>query len=73
MRQREGSRKNHSCRVIHSSEDREWVGLCSEFPDLSWLDPVEVKAFKGIRALVQEVVEDMVEQGEPVPEAVPRN
>lgn len=32
------------------------VGLCAEFPSLSWLAPTPEKALSGIRGLVGEVV-----------------
>ena len=37
-----------------SEEDQEFVGLCSEFPSLSWLAKTPDKAFKGIYKLTQE-------------------
>ncbi len=30
--------KQYAYRVIWSEEDQEFVGLCAEFPSLSWLD-----------------------------------
>lgn len=44
-----------------SEEDKEWVGLCCDFPSLSWLDEDQKKAFDGIVSLVDEVKEDMSE------------
>ena len=55
-------------RVEWSLEDQEYVGLCSEFPSLSWLEKDPQKAFSGIMALVAETVEDMERNGEPIPE-----
>lgn len=46
-------------RVIWSQEDQEFVGLCEQFPSLSWLDISAAKALQGIEALVAEVVSDM--------------
>nr|WP_273758987.1 hypothetical protein [Bartonella sp. AU55XJBT] len=54
-------------RVFWSPEDEEYVGLCAEFPSLSWLDVQAEKALKGIMDLVSEVVEDMQHNGEQVP------
>ncbi len=54
-------------RVVWSAEDEEYVGLCTEFPSLSWLDPVQEKAFSGIRDLVAECVADMLNNGETPP------
>jgi hypothetical protein len=39
-------------RVIWSPEDDEHVGLCSEFPSLSWLAPTPEGALVGIRRLI---------------------
>src|SRR5262245_49172709 len=46
-------------RVLWSEPDKEFVGLCDEFPSLSWLDPDKEKAHTGIRALVSDVLADM--------------
>lgn len=54
-------------RVTWSAEDDEHVGLCVEFPSLSWLARTPEAALKGIRNLVAEVTTDMQAQGEPVP------
>ena len=53
--------------VTWSNEDQEYVGLCAEFPSLSWLDETPEKAFSGIRQVVAEVVADMRKEGEKVP------
>jgi predicted HicB family RNase H-like nuclease len=59
---------HYTYRVTWSVEDDEHVGLCAEFPSLSWLAPTPGGALKGIRQLVSEVVTDLQESGEPVPE-----
>ena len=61
----------YTYRVVWSPEDEEYVGLCVEFPLLSWLAPVPEDAFAGIRQVVAEVVEDMEATGDPVPEPLP--
>ena len=58
----------YTYRVTWSPEDEEYVGLCAEFPSLSWLAASPEAALRGIRRLVAEVVSDLQEQGEPVPE-----
>lgn len=58
----------YTYRVTWSEEDGEYVGLCAEFPSLSWLDSSSDKAFRGIRNVVAEVVADMHNQEEKVPE-----
>ena len=61
---------HYAYRVIWSSEDEEFVGLCSEFSPLSWLEPTPEGAFSGIRRVVSEVLEDMLEDGETPPEPI---
>lgn len=58
----------YTYRVTWSAEDEEYVGLCAEFPSLSWLDVSIEEALSGIRQLVAEVVADMQANGEEVPE-----
>lgn len=58
----------YTYRVSYSEDDKEYVGLCAEFPSLSWLDASRDKAFAGIQTLVSEVVEDMRNTGEDIPE-----
>lgn len=55
-------------RVIWSEEDGQHIGLCAEFPGLSWLAATPEKALRGIRKVVTEVVQDMTANGEDVPE-----
>jgi predicted RNase H-like HicB family nuclease len=42
-----------------SAEDSQYVGLCIEFPSLSWLAQTPEEALQGIRDVVAGVVEDM--------------
>lgn len=58
----------YTYRVVWSEEDGQCVGLCAEFPSLSWLAPTPEKALRGIRRVVGGVVNDMRANGEPVPE-----
>ena len=51
-------------RVTWSPEDGEHVGLCAEFPSLSWLDATPEGALAGIRSLVAEALRDMETNGE---------
>jgi predicted HicB family RNase H-like nuclease len=59
---------HYTYRVTWSQEDGEHIGLCAEFPSLSWLAPTPEKALAGIRRLVGEVVADMQITGEPIPD-----
>ena len=52
---------HYTYRVTWSAEDDEHVGLCLEFPSLSWLAPTLDEAFSEIRGLVRDVVTDLNE------------
>ncbi len=58
---------HYTYRVTWSSGDDEHVGLCVEFPSLSWLAKTPEDALKGIRKTVAQVVKDMSAAGETVP------
>jgi len=58
----------YTYRVTWSEEDQEYVGLCAEFPSLSWLNHSQEKALKGIRELVHDCMADLVKEKAPVPE-----
>jgi predicted HicB family RNase H-like nuclease len=58
----------YTYRVTWSEEDGEYVGLCAEFPSLSWLADTQEAALTGIRDTVQQVIQDMQSNGEPVPQ-----
>ena len=49
----------YTYRVRWSEKDREYVGLCAEFPSLSWLESTPEAALTGIRKVVAQVVSDM--------------
>ena len=59
--------KFYTYRVFWSEEDQEFVGLCSEFPGMSWLDEDPQQTFTGIMALVQECINDLMANQEQVP------
>ena len=60
----------YTYRVTWSEDDNEYVGLCAEFPSLSWLSSTPEAALKGIRKLVAETVADMESNDEIVPEPI---
>lgn len=62
--------KHYTYRVTWSKEDQEYVGLCAEFPSLSILDQNMASALEGIVDLVGEVIADMAENGENIPEPI---
>lgn len=59
--------QKYAYRVIWSEDDGEFIGLCTEFPSLSWLASTQPDALAGIVNLVGEVLADMEEQGENIP------
>lgn len=59
---------HYTYRVTWSAEDNEHIGLCAEFPSLSWLAATPEKALAGVRRVVAEVVAEMTAAGEIVPE-----
>ncbi|MGD8404258.1 MAG: toxin-antitoxin system HicB family antitoxin [Anaerolineales bacterium] len=59
---------HYTYRVTWTEEDGEYVGLCVEFPSLSWLASEPEVALQGIRQVVADVVADLQANGEPVPE-----
>lgn len=60
----------YTYRVTWSEEDNEYVGLCIEYPSLSWLAPTPQGALEGIRQVVADVVADMEANEERVPEPI---
>ena len=62
-------RKNdrYTYRVTWSEDNQEYVGLCNEFPSLSWLDKSPESALKGIRVTVERVIKGMTHSGEEIP------
>jgi predicted HicB family RNase H-like nuclease len=57
----------YTYRVFWSEEDKEYIGLCAEFPSLSWLADTQEKALSGISKLVTEVLIDMASNNETAP------
>jgi predicted HicB family RNase H-like nuclease len=60
----------YTYRVTWSEDDKEYVGLCAEFPSLSWLAATPEKALAGIRKIVADVVKDMKASGEKAPQPI---
>ncbi len=59
---------HYTYRVTWSEDDKEYVGLCAEFPSLSWLASSQEAALRGIRSVVADAVADMRKTKEPIPE-----
>lgn len=58
----------YTYRVTWSKEDNQYVGLCAEFPSLSWLADTQEDALRGINGVVVEVIPDMETNGEVIPQ-----
>lgn len=61
---------HYAYRVVFSHEDGEWVGLCTEFPNLSHLAATQMEAMRGITDMVAAVIDDMMLSGELLPDAM---
>ena len=58
----------YAYRVIWSDKDDEYLGLCAEFPSLSWLAGTPEAALKGIRRVVAVGIKIMEADGDSIPE-----
>ena len=61
---------NYTYRITWSEVDKEYIGLCAEFPSLSWLDTTQETALQGIINLVAEAVSDMRANNETIPQPI---
>ena len=61
---------HYTYRVTWSDEDGEYVGLCAEFPSLSWLADTPEESFSGIRRIVSDCLNDMQADGEEPPQPI---
>jgi predicted HicB family RNase H-like nuclease len=60
--------EHYTYRVTWSQEDQEFIGLCAEYPSLSYLDENRSAALEGIVNLVKDIVADLEANGEIIPE-----
>nr|WP_198034509.1 hypothetical protein [Halomonas sp. 1513] len=58
----------YAYRIRWSTEDVQFVGLCTELPSLSWLANSQREALDGIVAVVADAVADMQAAGESPPQ-----
>ncbi|MFO5492987.1 MAG: type II toxin-antitoxin system HicB family antitoxin [Cuspidothrix sp.] len=61
---------HYTYKITWSSEDQEFVGLCAEFPSLSYLHENRNLALEGITNLVKDIVLDMEANSEEIPEPI---
>lgn len=60
--------KQYSYSVVWSEADKTFIGRVVEFPSLAAHDDTQEKALREIRTVVEFVLEDLAETGEPIPE-----
>jgi predicted HicB family RNase H-like nuclease len=60
-------RDQYTYRVTWSPEDGEHLGLCAEFPSLSWLASTPEAALTGIRKMARAAVKDIEGAGKSAP------
>lgn len=58
--------EEYTYRVIWSREDQEFVGLCVEFPSLSWLEGEQDVVLHGIVRLISDTLGGMEANKEPI-------
>ncbi|MFT3876591.1 MAG: toxin-antitoxin system HicB family antitoxin [Propioniciclava sp.] len=61
---------HYTYRVRWSAEDEAYIATVAEMPSLSWAADAHAEALTGLRSLVDEVLDDMVSNGEAPPEAI---
>ena len=59
---------HYTYRLTWSAEEGEYLATCAEFPSLSWLASSQMDALRGLEDLLREVIVDLKEQGEQVPQ-----
>ena len=64
--------EGYNYRVFWSEEDQEYVATVAEFPLLSYLDPDDREALKGIKDLVRDIIKNGTASSEEVRELLER-
>lgn len=59
--------KHYTYRIAWSAQDSEYIATVVEFPSLSWGAKTRESALDGLTSLVEEVLRDMMAEGEEVP------
>lgn len=62
--------EHYTYKVTWSVEDQEFVGLCAEYPSVSYRDENRHAALEGITDLVKDVVANMEANSENIPEFI---
>lgn len=59
--------EHYTYRITWSADDEEFVGLCAEFPSLSFLAATRTAALDGIVNTVSTIIDDLNDNHEPIP------
>jgi predicted RNase H-like HicB family nuclease len=63
----------YTYQITWSPEDHAHLGQCIEFPALSWLAPTPEEALLGIRQVIADVITDLANNAESIPEPLAEN
>jgi predicted HicB family RNase H-like nuclease len=61
------SADHYTYRLAWSVKDKEFIATVAEFPSLSWIADTREGALEGLTAVVEEVLQDMLAEGEEIP------
>ena len=61
------SAEHYTYRLAWSVKDAEFIATVIEFPSLSWIADTREGALDGLTSLVEEVLSDMLTEGEEIP------
>ena len=58
---------HYTYRLAWSAKDSEFIATVVEFPSLSWIADSREAALTGLTSVVEEVLQDMLAEGEEIP------
>jgi predicted HicB family RNase H-like nuclease len=58
---------HYTYRLAWSVKDKEFIATVVEFPSLSWIADTREAALEGLTSVVEEVLQDMLAEGEEIP------
>lgn len=59
--------EHYTYRIAWSAHDSEFIATVVEFPSLSWFAQTRESALDGLTSVVEEVLRDMLAEGEEIP------
>ncbi|CAB4914260.1 unannotated protein [freshwater metagenome] len=62
------SADHYTYRLAWSAKEAEFIATVIEFPSLSWIADSRERALTGLTSMVEEVLTDMLAEGEAIPE-----